>query len=113
MITQVVCLVLGAALACLWSGVQALRGVPPATDRRAEPLSPWESLMLFTAANMAALAGGVDPAGDWSLAAPLWVAAALMHGLFAFSGIVPLIVTTTLASLAMSAWIFFLAIQAA
>ncbi len=113
MITQVVCLVLGGALACIWSAVQALRGEPPAADRRASPLNAWESLILFATANMAALAGGVDPAGDWSLAAPLWVAAALMHWLFSFSGIAPLILTSTLASLAMTAWLFFLAIQAA
>ena len=113
MIIQVICLALGAALACAWSGVAAVRGAHGNAGRWGAPLNGWEALAVFTVANMADLAAGVDPAGDWSLAAPLWVAAALLHGLFSAAGVAAAGVTAFLAGLAMSGWIFAMAIQAA
>ena len=112
MIVQVICLVLGAALACAGSVVAAVRGTPANGGWRGSPLNAWEALMVFTVANMAALAAGVEPTGDWSLAAPLWVAAALLHGLFSIAGLTPASLTALLVGLAMSGWIFVLAIQA-
>ena len=113
MIIQVICLAAGAALACVWSGIEAVRGTQANASRWGSPLNAWEALGVFTAANMAALAAGVDPAGDWSLAAPLWVATALLHGLFSLAGLTAPALTTFLIGLAMSAWIFAMAIQAA
>ena len=113
MIVQVICLAAGAGLACIWSGVNAARGVGDRARGWGSPLNDWESLVVFVAANMAALAAGVDPAGDWSLAAPLWVASALLHGLFSLAGLTPARLGALSATLAMSGWIFGMAIQAA
>ncbi len=113
MIIQVICLSAGAAMACVWTGIDAARGANESARGWGSPLNGWESLAVFTVANMAALAGGVDPAGDWSLAAPLWVAAALLHGLFSLAGLTPARLGALLVSLAMSGWIFTMAIQVA
>ena len=113
MIIQVICLAAGAALACLCGGIAALRGAPGNADGWGSPLNVWQALIVFTVANMAALAAGVDPAGDWSLAAPLWVAATLFHGLFWVVGLAPAGLTAALVGLGMSGWIVAMAIQAA
>ena len=113
MIIQVICLALGAALACLWSAVGAVRGAGASSTGRYAPLNDWESLLVFATANMAALAAGVEPTENWSLAAPLWVAAALLHGLFSLAGLAPARLAALLVALAMSGWIFAMAIQAA
>lgn len=111
MIIQVICLGLAAALACILSGVQAVRGTGSSRRSWASPLNAWESLLVFATANMAALAAGVDPAEDWALAAPLWVAATLLHVLFTPAGLAPARLAAMLAALAMSGWIFAMAIQ--
>ena len=113
MIIQVICLALGAALACVWSGIRAVRGTGSRPRSWASPLNEWESLVVFATANMAALAAGVEPSDDWSLAAPLWVAATLLQGLFSPAGLAPARLTALLLALGMSGWIFTLAIQAA
>ncbi len=112
MIIQVICLAAGAGMACIWSVIDAARGANGNARGWSSPLNDWESLVVFAVANMAALAGGVDPAGDWSLAAPLWVASALLHGLFSLAGLAPARLGALLATLAMSGWIFGMAIQA-
>ena len=113
MIVQVVCLTLAAALACIFSAIGAIRGTGAGARGWAAPLNHWESLVVFGVANTAALVAGADPAGDWSLAAPLWVAAALLHGLFSLAGVAAARLTALLVALAMSGWIFAMAIQAA
>lgn len=113
MITQVICLAAGTALACIWSGVNATRGANDGARGWGAPLNDWAILVVFAMANLAALAGGVDPAGDWSLAAPLWVAAALLHGLFSLAGLTPARLGALLVSLGMSGWIFAMAIEVA
>ena len=100
-------------MACALSAITAVRGAQGNAGRRGSPLTTWEALIVFAVANMAALAAGVDPAGDWSLAAPLWVAAALLHGLFSVAGLAPVSLTASLVGLAMSGWIFAMAIQTA
>ncbi|MDE0366032.1 MAG: hypothetical protein OXP09_10730 [Gammaproteobacteria bacterium] len=113
MIIQVICLALGAALACLWSAIGAVRGASASPRGWSAPLNDWESLVVFATANTAALAAGVEPTQDWSLAAPLWVASALLHGLFSLAGLAPARLAALLAALAVSGWIFAMAIQAA
>ena len=113
MIVQATCLALATALACIWSAIRAIRGVDTKPKGGVAILGDWELLMVFATANLAALAAGVEPTEDWSLASPLWVTAALMHGLFALTGPNPARLTALLAALVVSGWIFALAIRAA
>ena len=76
-------------------------------------LGDWELLTVFGAANLAALAAGVEPTAGWSLASPLWVAAALMHGLFSLMGLYAARIAALATALALSGWIFTMAFQAA
>lgn len=90
-----------------------MRGASASPRGWSAPLNDWESLVVFATANTAALAAGVEPTQDWSLAAPLWVASALLHGLFSLAGLAPARLAALLAALAVSGWIFAMAIQAA
>ncbi len=74
-------------------------------------MNAWEALLVFVAANVAALAAGVEPTGNWSLAAPVWVAARLFHGLAYLIGLPVLRVVCFVASLGMSLWIFSMAFR--
>ncbi len=113
MILHVICFALAAALACIWSAIGAVRGTSARPRGWTAPLDHWELLIVFAVANMTALAAGVDPAEDWSLAAPLWVSASLLQGLFSLANLGPARLAALLVSLAMSGWIFAMAIQAA
>ena len=110
MTVQVSCLLIAAAALCLWRAAAAAFG-----DRndagRWNVSEDWGAIMVFALANLAALMGGLDPAGSWSLASPLWVAAFVLQGLFSLSGQKALRLTTFLIGLAMSGWIFFMALQ--
>ena len=129
MTIQVVCLLMGVLLPYLWVGVTApfrrrefgslgldapreqAVGLSGAGARaRDAQHNAWEALIVFAAANGAALAAGVEPSGDWALAAPLWVAARLMHGLFYVAGMTPMRGLSFAIGLAMSLWIFGLAL---
>ncbi len=68
---------------------------------------------MFVTANTAALAAGVEPTENWSLAAPLWVAATLMQTLFFSASLELARLAAFLVGLAMSGWIFVMSIQVA
>jgi len=110
---QVICMALGAAFACVFGAIDAVRGAGAGRRGWTAPLSQWEMLIVFGTANLAALSSGVEPTEDWSLAAPLWVAAALFHGLFSLADLAPVRLTAVLAGLSLSGWIFAMALEAA
>jgi len=70
----------------------------------------WENLIVFAVANMAAFMGGVDPDGNWSLAAMIWLAARAGHGLAYISNIAVLRVLCFATGLGMSLWIISMAL---
>ena len=129
MTIQIVCLLIGALLPYLWHCVSLARtkrelgALDLAAPRlQAAQLSgagarardaqqnAWEALILFGVANVAALLAGVEPTGHWSLAAPLWVAARLLHGGFYLAGMAAMRVVSFAVGLAMSLWIFAMAL---
>jgi len=130
MAIQVACLLIGALLPYLWFGVMVRHGkrelgsieVEAPRSRAAKLTGPgarardaqhnaWEAAIVFGLANCAALAAGVEPSGHWALAAPLWVAARLMHGAFYLAGMALLRGLSFAIGLAMSLWIFILALM--
>ena len=72
----------------------------------------WEALAVFTVANVAAFMAGVDPAGNWSIAAMVWVVGRIGHGVFYTMGNAPLRVLSFLLGVGTSIWIFVMAITA-
>ena len=129
MTIQVACLLIGALLPYLWSVVTAVYGKRELGSTGFEAPRPhaaqltgagarardaqhnaWEAAIAFGLANGAALAAGVEPSGHWALAAPLWVAARLMHGMFYVAGMALLRRLSFIIGMAMSAWIFLLAL---
>lgn len=132
MTIQISCLLIGALLPYLWAGVtghyrkkqfgdiglkaprlQASRLEGAGARAWGAQMNAWEALLVFAAANGAALVAGVEPTSDWALAAPLWVAARIMHGGFYIAGEAVLRVLAFLVGMAMSLWIFWLALVAA
>lgn len=130
--TQIVCLLIGALLPYFWAGVTGRYrkrqfgniglSEPLAQARQLSgagarawgaQMNAWEALLVFAAANGAALAAGVEPTGDWALAAALWAAVRILHGVFYVAGQAGLRVLAFAAGLAMSLWIFWLALVAA
>lgn len=72
----------------------------------------WEALAIFLVANFSAYAVQVDPEGHWAIAAIVWTAARVGHGIFYIMGIAPLRVLSFLISTGMSFWIMVMALQA-
>ena len=110
MIVQISCLLIGAAALCFWRGA-ASAGNDRGNAERCSDAGGWEAIAAFALANMGALMGGLDPAGPWSLAAPLWATAFVLQGIFSLCGQKALRLTAFLTGLAMSGWIFALALQ--
>ena len=129
MIVQIICLLIGALLPYLWFGVslrytkvqlgsihldaprlQAARLTGAGARARDAQHNAWEALILFGVANVAALVAGVEPTGHWALAAVLWVAARLLHGAFYLAGMALARGLSFAIGLAMSLWIFGLAL---
>ena len=75
-------------------------------------MNQWEAIGVFSAATLAAFMTGVDPTGSWAIASMIWVVARVLHGTFYILGNAPLRVLSFTASLAMSVWIFVMAITA-
>ena len=71
----------------------------------------WEALAVFTVANLAAFMSGVDPAGNWSIAAMVWAVARIGHGIFYIMDLPPLRVLCFATAFAMSGWIVGMAIM--
>ncbi len=74
-------------------------------------MNQWEALSVFMAANVAAFIQGVDPTGGWATASIVWLVARVLHGVFYVMGQAALRVAAFVASLAMSVWIFGLAVS--
>jgi uncharacterized MAPEG superfamily protein len=74
-------------------------------------LNAWEALSLFAAANLAAFMAGVSPDGNWSIAAMIWVAARVLHGILYIAGIAMLRVLCFVGGIAMSIWILVMAVS--
>ena len=129
MTVQIICLLIGAVLPYLWFGVslryakaqlgsidldaprqQAARLTGAGARARDAQYNAWEALILFGAANVAALVAGVEPTGHWALAAVLWVTARLLHGAFYLAGMALVRGLSFAIGLAMSLWIFGLAL---
>ena len=129
MTIQIICLLIGAVLPYLWFSMslryikvelgsidldaprqQAARLTGAGARAKDAQHSAWEALILFGVANAAALMAGVEPTGYWSLAAPLWVAARLLHGAFHLAGMALARGLSSVIGLAMSLWIFVLAL---
>ena len=129
MTVQIICLLIGAVLPYMWFGVslrytkvqlgsidldaprqQVAQLTGAGARARDAQHNAWEALILFGAANAAALMAGVEPTGHWALAAVLWVAARLLHGGFYLAGMALLRGLSFAIGLAMSLWIFGLAL---
>ena len=72
-------------------------------------LNAWEALAVFTAANVIAFMGGVDPEGNWSLAAIIWVVLRFFHGIFYIFNIPALRILCFAGGLGVSIWIVTMA----
>ena len=72
----------------------------------------WEALIVFSVANAAGFAAGLEPAGTWSTLACVWVAARIGHGIFYIADLAPLRVAAFVTGVVCSVWITALAIQA-
>lgn len=124
MTTQLVCLLIGMVLPYIWAfsslpfrlrqfGTVDLGQPRTQADQLIEAgarvvgsqANAWEALILFGAANIGGLLGGVDPVGNWALAAMIWAAARVGHGVFYMMGIASLRVLAFTISAAMSFWI--------
>ena len=129
MTVQIICLLIGAVLPYLWFGVslrytklemgsidldaprqQAARLTGVGARARDAQYNAWEAVILFGVANVAALVAGVEPTGHWALAAVLWVTARLLHGAFYLAGMALVRGLSFAIGLAMSLWIFGLAL---
>ena len=129
MTVQIVCLLIGALLPYVWSSVtarynkrdlgdagleaprqQAAKLAGAGARARDAEHNAWEALIVFGVANGAALSAGVEPSGHWALAASLWVAARALHGVFYVTGLTLLRRLSWAIGLAMSLWIFGLAL---
>ncbi len=132
MTIQLVCLLIGTLLPYIWAGstipfrsrqfgdfdlneprVQAELLVDQGARVWGSQQNAWEALIVFSVANAAAFAVGVDPGGSWAVAAPIWVAARVLHGVFYIAGLAPLRVLAFVIGLAMSVWIFVMALSVA
>ncbi len=132
MTIQLVCLLIGALVPYVWAGstlpfrnrqfcdidlneprVQGEQLADKGARAWGSQMNAWEAIIVFSVANGAAFAAGVDPSGSWAMAAPVWVAARIFHGIFYIVGIAPLRVLAFVVALLMSVWIFVMALSAA
>ena len=75
-------------------------------------MNAWEALSIFLAANFLALATGVDAQGHWATASIIWLGSRVLHGVFYITGQATLRVASFVISIAMSLWIFGMAVSA-
>ncbi len=131
MTTQLICLFIGMVLPYIWafSSLPFRNGQFGTVDLN-EPrvqadqltgggarvvgaqFNAWEALIVFSVANFAAFAMNVDPQGHWAIAAMIWAAARVGHGIFYIMGIAPLRVLAFLAGIGSSFWIMIMALTA-
>ena len=132
MTTQLSCLLIGMVLPYIWAFSSlpfrtSQFGKPDLNSPRAQAdqlvgagaravgaqANAWEALILFAAANLGALLGGVDPGGSWALAAMIWAAARVGHGTFYLMGIAPMRILAFAISAGMSFWILAMGLMQA
>ena len=130
MTIQLWCLLIGAVLPYIWAGSSLpfrskQFGKPDLREPRVQAdklegagaravgaqMNAWEALAVFTVANLAAFMAGVDPSGNWSLAAMIWVVARVLHGGFYIADMAPARVLAFLVGIAMSIWITVMALN--
>ncbi|MFN3235691.1 MAG: MAPEG family protein [Pseudomonadales bacterium] len=128
--TQLVCLLIGMVLPYIWAASSLpfrskQFGKPDINEPRvqAEQLSgagaravgaqanAWEALILFAVANLAAWMAGVEPVGNWGMAALIWAGARVGHGIFYIMGLAALRVLAFVIGTAMSFWIMVMALS--
>ena len=131
MSTPLWCLLIGVILPYVWAAVSVpFRSKQLGTVDLAQPrlqaaeltaggagawgaqMNQWENLSVFMAATLAAHMQGLDPAGSWATASMIWVFARVAHGTFYVLGIPPLRVAGFVTGVAMSLWIFVMALTA-
>ncbi len=129
MTTQLWCLLAGVILPYVWAGLS----VPFRTKQFVGPdlkeprvqaellteggarvwgaqANAWEALAVFGVANLMATMAGVDPVGNWSMAAIVWVAVRFTHGVFYVMDVAPLRILSFALGSGMSGWIVTMAI---
>lgn len=131
MTIQLWCLLIGVVLPYIWAGASLpfrskQFGKPDLREPRVQgdklegggaravgaQMNAWEALAVFSVANLSAFMAGVDPSGNWSLAAMIWVVARILHGGFYIGDIAPARVLSFVTGLAMSLWIIAMALNA-
>ena len=131
MTVQLVCLLIGVLLPYVWAGasvpfrnrqfggldvgqprVQGEQLVEQGARVWGAQANAWEAIIVFTVANAAAYMAGVDPTGSWATASVVWVVGRLGHGIFYTIGLSLLRVLSFMLALAMSIWIFVMALTA-
>jgi uncharacterized MAPEG superfamily protein len=75
-------------------------------------MNAWEALTVFGVANLAAFMAGLDPEGNWSIAAMIWVAARVLHGVFYVAGIGMVRMLCFTVAYGVSLWIMVMAAMA-
>lgn len=130
MTTQLICLLIGMLLPYIWAGVSVpFRSRQFGKVELNEPrvqgdllvgagarvvgaqVNAWEALILFTAANVGAMLGGLDPAGHWALAGMIWAAARVGHGVFYLMDIALLRILSFTIGSGMSLWILVMGLM--
>ena len=130
MTIQLWCLLAGMILPYIWAGssvpfrnkqfggidlnqprVQAEKLIDTGARVWGAQSNAWEALAIFAVANLAATMAGVDPLGNWSTAALIWLGARILHGVFYMMDIAPLRVLSFATALGMSVWIVSMAIM--
>lgn len=123
------CLVAGVILPYLWAGasvpfrlkqfgnadlaqprVQGDQLIDAGHGAWGAQFNSWEAISVFAVANLIAFMGGVEPEGNWSMAAIVWVVARVFHGVFYITNIPPLRILCFVTGLVMSLWIISMAI---
>jgi uncharacterized MAPEG superfamily protein len=131
MTTQLICLLIGMLLPYIWAfsslpfrngqfgkidlnepRVQAEQLTGGGARAVGAQSNAWEALIIFSVANFAAFAMNVEPGGQWGLAAMIWAAARVGHGIFYIMGIAPLRVLSFVIATGMSIWIMIMALIA-
>ena len=71
----------------------------------------WEALSVFAVVNLVAFMAGVDPEGNWSLAAMIWVVGRFFQGVFYVTNIPALRTLSFATAFGMCGWIAAMAIM--
>jgi uncharacterized MAPEG superfamily protein len=73
----------------------------------------WEAITIFAVVTLIAFMAGVDPAGNWNIAAMIWVVARALHGVFYIMGKGTLRIAVFAVGMLMNFWIIGQAFRSA